>query len=286
MKLDVVHAGMFKLDGGAMFGVVPKSLWTRLNKPDENNLCTWAMRCLLVQTDNRKILIDTGIGNKQDEKFRSHFHPHGDQELMNSLSQVAISAEEITDVILTHFHFDHVGGAVLLDENGTLKPSFPNARYWSNQKHYRWALDPNPREKASFLKENFVPLVDQGVLNFIDPQDDVEFCSGIKFKFVYGHTEAMMLPQITLDSGKELLYCADLLPSVGHIGMPYVMSYDIRPLSTLEEKQRIFDEVLTKDMYLFLEHDKDNEICTLKKNDRGRVVLDKCFDLQEITMAS
>ncbi len=280
MKLIPIHAGLFKLDGGAMFGVVPKTLWQKLNPPDEHNLCTWAMRCLYVEDGDRKILIDTGMGTKQDAKFRSHFHPHGEQSLRSSLNNYGIAPDEITDVFLTHLHFDHVGGAVFYDENKQPVLQFPNAKYWTNKKHWDWAMTPNYREKASFLKENFVPILEQEQLHFIKATDQVDFSDNIKVRIVHGHTEAMMLPQITLDDGRQLLYCADLLPSTAHIGMPYVMGYDIRPLNTLAEKEKLFSEALKDDFILFLEHDKDHDICTLKRNEKGRIVLNEFSSLQ------
>jgi glyoxylase-like metal-dependent hydrolase (beta-lactamase superfamily II) len=282
MRVKEINTGKFKLDGGAMFGVVPKSLWTRLNPADENNMCTWAMRCLYVEDGNRKILIDTGLGNKQDEKFRSHFYPHEDIIASTAIEQAGVKAEEITDVIITHFHFDHVGGAVVKDEQGKLHPAFPNARYWTNELHYQWAYDPNPRERASFLHENFVPLKNAGVLNFIDVQNGVKFSDNISFRFVYGHTEAMMLPSIHLPNGNKLHFCADLLPSHAHISMPYVMAYDVRPLHTLKEKAQFFEEMVTPGNYLFLEHDKDHACITLERNEKGRIVLGETKILNDI----
>ncbi len=281
MKLSVIHTGLFKLDGGAMFGIVPKVIWDRINPADQNNLCTWAMRCLLIEDGNRKILIDTGLGDKQDERFRSHFHPHGDMDLHSSLKEQMISPEDITDVIITHFHFDHVGGAVSKDNQGNLIPTFPHATYWSNRPHYDWAYDPNPREAASFLKENFVPLYDQGVLRFIDVGEDVPFTDRISFNFYHGHTEAMMVPFIQLDNGKTLVYTADLLPSTGHIKMPYVMSYDIRPLMTLAEKEKFYDKAANDDHIIFFEHDKDIECGVIGKNEKGRYSAVKTGDLRE-----
>ncbi|MEE9437726.1 MAG: MBL fold metallo-hydrolase [Saprospiraceae bacterium] len=282
MKLHIIETGKFKLDGGAMFGVVPKSMWQKLNEPDANNLCTWSMRCLLVEDGDRKILIDTGLGNKQSEKFRSHFHPHGIDSLDNSLANIGMAKDEITDVFLTHLHFDHVGGAIYRDSNDNLLPSFPNAIYWSNEKHYNWANNPNPREKASFLKENIQPLKDHGVLKFIDIEQGVSFTDHIKIDFVNGHTEAMMVPYITLDNGETIVFTADLLPSHCHIGMPYVMGYDIRPLETLKEKALLYEKTVNTDHYIFFEHDKDMALCQLNKNERGRVVLDKQIDINEI----
>jgi len=273
MKLHIIETGKFKLDGGAMFGVVPKSLWKRLNEPDEKNMCTWSMRCLLVEEGERKILIDTGLGTKQDAKFRSHFYPHGDDTIDKSLRSAGFSMEDITDVFLTHMHFDHVGGAITRDENNNLIPTFPNATYWSNDKHLKWALEPNAREKASFLKENIVPLIDHKVLRFIDVEDDVNFTDSIKVDFAYGHTEAMMIPYIQLDNGKTLVYTADLLPSHCHIGMPYVMGYDIRPLMTLKEKEFLYEKTVNTNHMIFFEHDKDIACAELVKNEKGKVIL-------------
>ncbi|MCB0633105.1 MAG: MBL fold metallo-hydrolase [Saprospiraceae bacterium] len=282
MKLSVIETGKFKLDGGAMFGVVPKVMWKRINPPDENNLCTWAMRCLLVDTGERRILIDTGMGDKQGEKFRSHFHPHGDTDLLSSLADKGYSPDDVTDVLITHMHFDHVGGAVSRTETGDLVPTFPKAVYWAAQKHLNWALEPNPREAASFLQENIVPLQEAGVLQLIpDSEEDVEWLPGIRLRFVYGHTEAMLLPIITCQ-GKTLAYCADLIPSSGHLGLPYVMSYDLRPLHTMDEKKRLLDEAVAGNYYLFFEHDPSIACISLKKDDRGRIVMDEVVDAEQI----
>jgi glyoxylase-like metal-dependent hydrolase (beta-lactamase superfamily II) len=283
MQLHVIETGKFKLDGGAMFGVVPRQLWSKLNPPDENNMCTWSMRCLLIEKNNRLILIDTGMGNKQDEKFRSHFQPHGEDNLQASIRQKGYRPEDITDVLITHFHFDHVGGAVSKDKNGNYVPTFPNATYWTNADHYEWALRPNFREKASFLPENFVPLKDRGVLQFIDVEQDIAWIEGIRLKFMYGHTEAMMVPVIPLDNGKNLAYMADLLPSTGHIRMPYVMSYDIRPLQTLTEKEAFFEKAISEDYYMFLEHDPVNEVCRIHKNEKGRFELAETYLLSDLS---
>lgn len=280
MKVSVIDTGFFKLDGGAMFGVVPKQLWKKLNPPDENNMCTWAMRCLLVETDNRKIIIDTGFGLKQDAKFRSYFEPHGDENLSSSIAKQGLKLEDITDVFLTHLHFDHVGGALSMDANGNYFPTFPNATYWSNEKHFNWALKPNPREKASFLKENFVPLQDAKKLRFIDVEENVEFIKDFNVRFAYGHTEAMMIPHIKVN-GKTLIYGADLMPSANHLGLPYVMSYDIRPLTTMKEKDALFERVLSDNSILFFEHDPVNQCASIKRNDRGRVVIDQIMSLEE-----
>ena len=273
MKLHIIETGKFKLDGGAMFGVVPKSLWKRLNPPDENNMCTWSMRCLLIEDGERKILIDTGLGDKQGEKFRSHFYPHGEDSLSKSLSKAGFNFQDITDVFLTHLHFDHVGGAVLRDNQDNLVPTFPNATYWSNEKHWNWALNPNAREKASFLKENIVPLQEHNVLKFIDIEQGVKFTDSIHVDFAYGHTEALMVPYIKMDNGKTLVYTADLLPSHCHIGMPYVMGYDIRPLETLKEKEDLYEKTVDNDHMIFFEHDKDIACAQLTRNEKGRVVL-------------
>lgn len=282
MEMHIIETGKFKLDGGAMFGVVPKSMWTRKNEPDENNMCTWAMRCLLIKDGEQLILIDTGLGDKQDEKFRSHFHPHGSDTLHNSLKAAGYSPEDITDVILTHFHFDHVGGALSFDGKGAIVPTFPNATYWTNQQHYQWATNPNPREAASFLKENIMPLMDHGVLKFIDVEQGVQFNDHISIDFVYGHTEAMMIPYISMPNGKTLVYTADLLPSSGHVSLPWVMSYDVRPLSTLDEKAALYEKIVNNDHYIFFEHDKDVACGSLMKNDRGKVKMGDIYNLEHI----
>jgi glyoxylase-like metal-dependent hydrolase (beta-lactamase superfamily II) len=282
MTIHIIETGYFKLDGGAMFGVVPKTLWQKKNKPDENNLCTWSMRCLLIEQGERRILVDTGIGDKQDEKFRSHFKPHGAASLMGSLQQAGFEPESITDVLLTHLHFDHVGGAVKYDANQNLVPTFPNATYWSNEVHYNWAYYPNPREKASFLKENFVPLKKAGVLQFIDVQkDDLEWLPGIDIRFVYGHTEAMMVP-IFHQGDHTLVYCADVIPSSFHIGMPYVMSYDLRPLDTMREKGRILEDGVDRGHYLFFEHDPFTACAQVERNDRSHIAKGADVDVEAL----
>jgi len=272
MKLHVLETGKFKLDGGAMFGVVPKRMWQKMHPADDDNLCTWQMRCLLVEDGNRKILIDTGVGSKQDDRFRSHFYPHDDIDFTESLAKIGLTTEDITDVFLTHFHFDHVGGALKRDAQGAIVPVFPNATYWSNEVHYNWALNPNAREAASFLKENFVPMRDQGILQMIDVQEGIKFSENISLSFVYGHTEAMMLPYISLPSGNTLIYCADLIPSHHHIQMPYVMAYDLRPLETMKEKKVLHDVATDGKHFLFFEHDLDVACGFLTKNENGRVV--------------
>lgn len=276
MKITPIHAGHLKLDGGAMHGIVPKQLWQRVNPADEDNLCTWAMRCLLVETGDRKILIDTGLGNKQDEKFRSHFQPHGPQDLVSSLREYGLEPEQITDVLLSHLHFDHVGGAVIRTEQGALLPQFPEAVYWSNEVHWNWALEPNSREAASFLPENMLPLQRAGRLKFIDVQrDDITWLPGIKLRFLYGHTEAMMMPIFDRPEDTPLVYAVDLLPSAAHVSMPWVMAYDVRPLDTLAEKERLLSEAIAGDWELLFEHDPRQATARLVKDDRGRIRVDK-----------
>lgn len=266
MKLTRIETGFFKLDGGAMFGIVPKTLWSRVHSADDNNLCTWSMRCLLIETDTRKILVDTGIGTKQDERFRQHFHPHGEDSLIQSLMHANCPPEAITDVFLTHLHFDHVGGAVTRTPEGRLVPTFPNATYWSNERHWNWAMNPNPREKASFLQENFVPLMEAGQIEFLHFSNDepLEWIPGIKVHRVFGHTEAMMLLEID-SAERTMLYCADLIPSSFHVSMPWVMSYDIRPLETLREKDFFLNQALENNWLLYYEHDPVTPWSTLNK---------------------
>ncbi len=282
MKLTTILTGYFKLDGGAMFGVVPKRMWQKMNPPDADNMCTWAMRALLVETADRRILIDTGIGNKQDEKFRSHFLPEQTGLLFTSLQQAGYSPTDITDVLLTHLHFDHCGGALWKDEtSGEIVPSFPNAIYWTNEIHYRWASAPNAREKASFLAENFQPLREWGLLRFVEVRPDVELYPGFRVRFAYGHTEAMMLP--ILDTGRRtVVYCADLVPSRWHVGLPYVMAYDVRPLVTLEEKAQLLAEAAQKGHLLFLEHDPGAEAATVALQPDGRIAVNQVGTLQDL----
>lgn len=282
MKLHAIESSKFKLDGGAMFGVVPKSMWNKYHPADENNMCTWQMRCLLVEDGDRKILIDTGIGNKQDEKFRSHFYPHDEVSFDSALAQVGLTKEEITDVLLTHLHFDHAGGAVEIDAKGKLVPTFPNATYWSNEIHYNWAYSPNAREAASFLKENFVPLHDHGVLQMIDVQEGIQFSDHITLRFVYGHTEAMMLPVIHLPSGNTIIYSADLIPSHHHISIPWVMAYDVQPLKTLDEKAALYESITDGKHFLFFEHDADIACGHVIKNEKGRVVFGGVNDIANL----
>jgi glyoxylase-like metal-dependent hydrolase (beta-lactamase superfamily II) len=267
MKIFTINTGFFKLDGGAMFGVVPKSMWQKWNTPDENNMCTWAARCLLVQDGANLILIDTGLGDKQSAKFFDRYHLHGDDTLDKSLAKHGFKRSDITDVFLTHLHFDHCGGAIVR-EGENLVPAFENAVYWSNRKHWNWANYANEREKSSFLEENIVPIRSSGKLQFIEVQDGVFFTDTMKIRFVYGHTDAMMLPQITY-KGKTILFVSDLIPSAAHIPLPYVMAYDMFPMQTLKEKQFFLQEAFDNDYILFFEHDPVNECGTLQKTDRG-----------------
>ncbi len=274
MNLYTIETGLFKLDGGAMFGVVPKSLWNKINPADENNLCTWAMRCLLVQEGKRLILIDNGIGNKQDDKFFGHYHLHGDDTLDKSLKKKGFTRDDITDVFLTHLHFDHCGGSIIREE-GKLVPAFKNATYWSNALHWDWATEPNDREKASFLADNILPIRESRQLKFVDvpvgPHEQLPiapFTDNMSIRFVSGHTESMMLPQIKY-KGRTIVYMADLLPSAGHIPLPYVMAYDMFPLTTLKEKKTFLEEAVQNDYILYFEHDAQHVCCTLKQTEKG-----------------
>jgi glyoxylase-like metal-dependent hydrolase (beta-lactamase superfamily II) len=279
MKLHTIDTGFFKLDGGAMFGVVPKSIWNKTNPADENNLCTWALRCLLIEDGDSLILIDTGIGNKQSEKFFSYYYLHGEATLDLSLAQKGFHRDDITDVFLTHLHFDHVGGAVIR-EGEKLVPAFKNATYWSNKKHWYWAINPNEREKASFLKENILPIQESGQLKFVDTEQNNEFRPNFTINFVSGHTESMMLPVVDY-KGRKIIYMADLLPSVGHLPIPYVMAYDMFPLTTLNEKKIYLNTALENNYILYFEHDPINECCTLEQTEKG-IRLKESFKLAEL----
>lgn len=271
MKIHVLNTGNFKLDGGAMFGVVPKSIWNKTNPADSNNMCDWAMRSLLIEDRNRLILIDTGIGDKQSEKFFSHYHLNGNDSLLGNLKQLGFSPTDVTDVILTHLHFDHCGGAVRWNKDRTgFELVFPNAIYWSTEKHWQWATEPNPREKASFLSENILPIHESGQLQFIQREGDFvkDALPNIDMLFVDGHTESMMIPHIHYQE-KTLVFMADLLPSVGHLPLPYVMGYDTRPLLTLTEKEKFLNTAADQNFYLFMEHDAANEICTVQHTEKG-----------------
>ncbi|EKB49759.1 hypothetical protein B879_01666 [Cecembia lonarensis LW9] len=264
-----------------MFGVVPKVLWSRTNPADANNLCTWAMRCLLVEIGDKLILIDNGIGDKQDAKFFSHYYLHGEDNLEKSLREKGFSFNDITDNFLTHLHFDHCGGGVRYKNHDAsqFEMTFPNARYWTNKNHWDWATQPNAREKASFLKENILPMQDSGQLSFLDLQER-KLMNGFEFFTADGHTDKQMIPKISY-KGHTLIFAADLLPSVGHIPLPYVMGYDTRPLITLEEKRHFLEEAALNQYVIFLEHDPINECCTVKMTEKG-VRLDQTFSLDEL----
>jgi glyoxylase-like metal-dependent hydrolase (beta-lactamase superfamily II) len=286
MQLHTIHTGNFKLDGGAMFGVVPKSMWHKLNPADENNMCTWAMRCLLIEDGDKLILIDTGIGNKQSEKFYSYYYLHGNTTLESSLKAKGFSKDDITDVFLTHLHFDHCGGAIVSDGDKYI-PAFKNATYWSNETHWQWATQPNDREKASFLKENILPIQESGQLKFIktDLNNSITntetFLPNIGIKFTKGHTESMMLPVINY-KGNTIVYMADLLPSAAHLPLPYVMAYDMFPLQTLTEKKAFLQEAIEKNYLLYFEHDPVNELCSLATNEKGNVVVKDFLKVGEL----
>ena len=287
MQLYSIETGNFKLDGGAMFGVVPKSIWNKLNPADENNLCTWALRCLLIIDGDRKILVDTGMGNKQDEKFFSHYHPSNTYSLKNALLKINISLADITDVLLTHLHFDHVGGAVE-KINDKLVTVFPNATYWVSAPQWNLAMNPNRREKASFLIENIAPIKDSGQLKLITVPvyqgttqlQEIYFSENISCYVVNGHTQGMLLPKINFN-GKTIVYMADLLPSVGHIPIPYVMGYDMQPLVTLNEKELFLKDALDNNFTLFFEHDSINECCNLQQTEK-RISVQDIYKLENI----
>ncbi len=284
MKLYPIESGNFKLDGGAMFGVVPKSIWNRTNPADSNNMIELATRCLLIEDGNRLILIDTGMGNKQSEKFFSYYYQYGDFTLESSLKKHGFSKDDITDVFMTHLHFDHCGGSVdwNKDKTGYL-PAFKNAVYWTNQNHWDWAVKPNAREKASFLTENILPMQEAGQLKFVkrngeDFQQDSELGFGIFF--ADGHTEKQMIPLIKYQD-KTIAFAADLLPTAGHLPLPYVMGYDTRPLLTLAEKERFLTKAADQNFYLFLEHDAHNQIITVQHTEKGVRLKEtlKCEDI-------
>ena len=301
MKLYSINTGYFKLDGGAMFGVVPKSMWNKLNPADENNMCSWALRCLLIEDEGKLILIDTGMGNKQNAKFFGHYYLHGDDTLEKSLAKHGFTKDDITDVFLTHLHFDHCGGSIEKDGD-KLIPAFKNATYWSNKNHWQWATQPNAREKASFLKENILPIQESGQLKFIEVNSEkAEFISEslvvsknapplstlnsplsthLDVLIANGHTNAMMLPKINYN-GKTIVFMADLLPSAAHIPLPYVMGYDMFPLTTLNEKNAFLTEAVENNYILFFEHDLVNECCTLQITEKG-VRVKEVFKLSDI----
>ncbi len=284
MKLYPIEAGNFKLDGGAMFGVVPKTIWNRTNPADENNLIDIAARCLLIEDGNRLTLIDTGMGNKQSEKFFSYYSLWGDHSLNKSLAKYGFHREDVTDVFMTHLHFDHCGGSVNWNSDKTgYEVAFKNAKFWTNVNHWQWATQPNAREKASFLHENLIPMQESGQLNFIQrPEGDFSFSNELGFDIFYadGHTEKQMLPHINYQ-GKTIVFCGDLLATAGHIPIPYVMGYDTRPLLTLGEKTKFMQAAADNNYYLMLEHDAHNQIITVENTEKGVRLKDvfKCEDL-------
>lgn len=282
MKIYPIEAGNFKLDGGAMFGVVPKSLWQRTNPADDNNMIDMAARCLLIEDGDRLTLIDTGMGDKQSDKFFGYYFLWGDHSLDKSLAAHGFHRDDITDVFLTHLHFDHSGGAIKRNEKGNLVPAFAKAKYWSNEDHWQWATEPNAREKASFLKENILPIQESGQLDFIQNKgrytEDTPL--GFDIFFADGHTDKQMIPLFEYQ-GKKLAYAADLLPTAGHIPLPYVMGYDTRPLLTLDEKKEFLQKAADENIYLILEHDPYNQIITVKHTEKG-VRLDKTFTFTEL----
>ena len=279
MQLHVINTGHFKLDGGAMFGVVPKQLWAKLNPPDDNNLCSWAMRCLLIQEGDYAVLIDNGIGTKQDAKFLSHYHLHGPDSLEKSLHTAGLDFGDITHNFLTHLHFDHCGGGIRYDEQGNAVPTFPRARYITNHAHWDWASKPNPRERASFLKENLLPMQELSLLDFVEGET-LPFMPQVEIIKVHGHTEAQMLPLIHY-KGHKILFAADLLPSAAHLPLAWVMAYDVRPLDTMAEREYILNRAATEGWVLFFEHDPTNECATVQHTDKG-VRLKETFPLSAL----
>jgi len=267
MTIYPIETGNFKLDGGAMFGVVPKTLWTRTNPSDENNMISMAMRCMLIEDGDRLTLIDTGLGSKQSDKFFGYYYLFGDFSLDTSLAKYGFHRNDVTDVVLSHLHFDHCGGAIQWNKNRTgYEPAFPNAKFWSNLNHWSWAVSPNPREKASFLKENILPIQESGQLNFVEGNGKEQL--GFEVLFMDGHTEKQMIPKINYQ-GKTLVFMADLLPTTGHIPLPYVMGYDTRPLLTIKEKEQFLNEAANQEYFLFLEHDAYTEVCTVQHTEKG-----------------
>ena len=284
MKLYPIEAGNFKLDGGAMFGVVPKTIWNKTNPADENNLIDIAARCLLIEDGNRLTLIDTGMGNKQSEKFFGYYSLWGDHSLDRSLKNAGFHRDDITDVFMTHLHFDHCGGSVNWNKDKTgYEVAFKNAKFWTNDNHWEWATKPNAREKASFLHENIIPMQESGQLNFIDrPDSGFGFSSELGFDIFYadGHTEKQMLPHINYN-GKTIVFCADMLPTAGHIPIPYVTGYDTRPLLSMDEKQIFLNNAADNNYYLWLEHDAHNQIITVQHTEKG-IRLKEVFKCEDI----
>lgn len=284
MQIYPIETGNFKLDGGAMFGVVPKVIWQKTNPADSNNLIDMSLRCMLIEEGDRLILIDNGTGDKQSEKFFGYYYPYGDDTLDSSLKKYGFHRDDITDVFLTHLHFDHCGGSIQWNKEKTgYEPAFKNAKFWSNENHWQWAVKPNPREKASFLKENINPIEASGQLNFVSvPENKFSVNSELGFDILFtdGHTEKQMIPHIKYQ-GKTIVFAADLLPSIGHIPLPYVMSYDTRPLITMDEKAKFLNDAVENEYYIFFEHDPVNQLCTVKHTEKG-VRLDKAFKFNEV----
>jgi glyoxylase-like metal-dependent hydrolase (beta-lactamase superfamily II) len=279
MNLYPIETGNLKLDGGAMFGVVPKVMWQKQYPADENNLCNWAMRCLLISDEDRVILIDNGIGEKQDHSFLKHYYLNGDDTLERSLAKYGYKPSDITDMILTHLHFDHCGGSIMYNDDRTAyEPAFPNATYWVSKAQYEWATNPNHRESASFLKENIFPIEESGQLKLIE--EEGEILPNITVRIYNGHTEGQVIPLINYH-GRTLAFMADLLPATTHIPMPWIMAYDTRPLVTLNDKERFYNEAVSGDYILFFEHDLYNECCTLQETPKG-VRVKETFKLSEI----
>ncbi len=277
MEIYSIETGNLKLDGGAMFGVVPKVMWQKLYPADENNLCNWAMRCMLIVDSERKILIDTGIGTKQDEKFLKHYYLNGEDTLEKSLQKIGYSTDDITDVLLTHLHFDHVGGAVKYNEKSELVPTFANAKYHTSKQQWEWATHPNRREKASFLKENILPLQEHKVLHLFE--NEHELFPNVQVKLYDGHTAGQVIPVVNVN-GQNFAYTADLFPSVAHLPLPYIMSYDTQPLVTLEDRKRFFKDAMENNYILFFEHDLYNECCSLHETEKG-IRAKETFSLNE-----
>ena len=294
MKIYPIEAGNFKLDGGAMFGVVPKTIWNKTNPADENNLIDIAARCMLIEDGNRLILIDTGMGNKQSEKFFGYYSLWGNHSLDKSLAKFGFHSDDVTDVFMTHLHFDHCGGSVNWNATKTgYEVAFKNAKFWTNDNHWEWAINPNAREKASFLSENILPILESGQLNFIKkPESDFgnedEGRTGVAITdelgfgifYVNGHTEKMMLPHIEYRD-KTIVFCADLIPTAGHLPIPYVMGYDTRPLLTLPEKTKFLNAAVEKNYYLWLEHDAHNQIITVENTEKG-IRIKEVFNCEDI----
>ncbi|WP_417884597.1 MBL fold metallo-hydrolase [Zunongwangia sp.] len=285
MQIYPIESGNFKLDGGAMFGVVPKSIWNRTNPADSNNMIDLGARCMLIENGNRLILIDTGLGDKQSEKFFSYYYQWGNHSIDKSLAKFGFHRDDITDVFTTHLHFDHCGGCIQWNKEHTgYEPAFKNAKFWSNKEHWEWATQPNAREKASFLKENILPIEESGQLNFIERNTNQTFTNvdelGFGVLFVDGHTDKQMIPHLEY-KGKKLVFTADLLPTAGHIPLPYVMGYDTRPLLTLNEKKSFLEKAADEELFLFLEHDAHNEIITVKHTEKG-VRLNQTYTFDEL----